>query len=48
VRDALAVRRRIPVRVLRLARRHEVPAYFDVGDLGLDDHARGKADRATG
>jgi hypothetical protein len=32
VRDALAVRRRIPVRVLGLARRHGEPAYFDVDD----------------
>lgn len=36
VRDALAVRRRVPVRVLGLARRHEAPRYFDVGDLALD------------
>jgi hypothetical protein len=36
VRDALAVRRRVPVRVLRLSRRHPEPGYFDVGDPGLD------------
>jgi hypothetical protein len=39
VRDALAVRRRVPVRLLRLARRHAEPGYFDVGDPGLDDPA---------
>jgi hypothetical protein len=32
VRDALAVRRRVPVRVLQLARRHPAPGYFDVDD----------------
>lgn len=37
VRDALAVRRRVLVRLLRLARRHPEPSYFDVGDPGLDD-----------
>lgn len=35
VRDALAVRRRVPVRLLRLARRHPEPGYFDVGDPDL-------------
>ncbi|HEY8471918.1 MAG TPA: hypothetical protein VIL37_04700 [Natronosporangium sp.] len=35
VRDALAVRRRIPVRLLGLARRHPEPAYFDVDDPTL-------------
>lgn len=39
VRDARAVRRRVPVRVLGLARRHAEPAYFDVGDPGLDGPA---------
>jgi hypothetical protein len=38
VRDALALRRRRLVRVLRLARRHPVPAYFDI-----DDPAPGRA-----
>jgi hypothetical protein len=32
VRDALALRRRRLVRVLRLARKHPVPAYFDIDD----------------
>ena len=36
VRDALAVRRRPLVRLLRLARRHPAPAYFDVDDPMLD------------
>jgi hypothetical protein len=36
VRDALAVRRRLPVRMLRLARKHPRPAYFDVDDPALD------------
>jgi hypothetical protein len=36
VRDALAARRRIPVRVLGLARRHDPPAYFDVDDPALE------------
>jgi hypothetical protein len=35
VRDARAVRRRVPVRVLQLARRHGEPAYFDVDDPTL-------------
>ncbi|WP_426505975.1 hypothetical protein ACPPVO_49205 [Dactylosporangium sp. McL0621] len=35
VRDALAVRRRGLVRVFRLARKHAVPAYFDVDDPSL-------------
>jgi hypothetical protein len=38
VRDALALRRRRLVRVLRLARKHPVPAYFDI-----DDPAPGRA-----
>jgi hypothetical protein len=38
VRDALALRRRVPVRALRLAGRFAEPAYFDVDDPGLDDH----------
>jgi hypothetical protein len=36
VRDALAVRRKPVVRLLRLARRHPVPRYFDVDDPMLD------------
>src|SRR5438270_13551588 len=36
VRDALAVRRRRLVRLLRLARKHSAPAYFDVDDPMLD------------
>jgi hypothetical protein len=36
VRDALAVRRRRLVRLLRLARRHPAPRYFDVDDPMLD------------
>jgi hypothetical protein len=35
VRDALAVRRRVVVRLLRLTRRHPRPAYFDIGDPTL-------------
>jgi hypothetical protein len=35
VRDALAVRRRSLVRLFRLARKHAVPAYFDVDDPSL-------------
>ncbi|MFG2042669.1 hypothetical protein [Dactylosporangium sp. NPDC048998] len=35
VRDALAVRRRALVRLFRLARKHPVPAYFDVDDPSL-------------
>jgi hypothetical protein len=38
VRDALALRRRRLVRLLRLARKHPVPAYFDI-----DDPAPGRA-----
>ncbi len=36
VRDALAIRRRPLVRLLRLDRRHPAPAYFDVDDPMLD------------
>lgn len=36
VRDALAVRRQVPVRLLRLTRRHQQPTYFDVDDPTLD------------
>ncbi|BCJ67824.1 hypothetical protein [Polymorphospora rubra] len=32
VRDALAVRRRPIVRLLRMGRRHQLPAYFDIDD----------------
>lgn len=36
VRDALTLRRRRLVRALGLTRRHQEPAYFDVGDPDLD------------
>jgi hypothetical protein len=36
VRDALALRRRPLVRVLRLARGHPVPSYFDIEAPVLD------------
>jgi hypothetical protein len=36
VRDALAVRRRRLVRVLRLTRKHPAPRYFDIDDPMLD------------
>jgi hypothetical protein len=39
VRDALAVRRRRLVRLLRLSRRHTEPRYFDVDDPVLDESA---------
>ena len=39
VRDALAVRRRRLVRLLRLSRRHTEPRYFDVDDPVLDETA---------
>ena len=39
VRDALAVRRRPLVRLLRLSRRHPAPKYFDVDDPMLDPAA---------
>ncbi|HEY2947167.1 MAG TPA: hypothetical protein VGJ53_02015 [Micromonosporaceae bacterium] len=39
VRDALAMRRRPLVRVLRLTRRHPPPAYFDVDDPTLAPRA---------
>jgi hypothetical protein len=35
VRDALAARRRPVVRVMRMARKHELPRYFDVDDPTL-------------
>lgn len=38
VRDARAVRRRIPVRLLGLARRFPEPGYFDIDDPGMDGH----------
>jgi hypothetical protein len=41
VRDALAVRRRRLVRLLRLLRRHPEPRYFDVDDPVLDEIAVG-------
>jgi hypothetical protein len=50
VRDALSVRRRVPVRVLGFARRHGEPGYFDVDDPVLDGIAgqrRPAEDRAT-
>jgi hypothetical protein len=37
VRDALAVRRRPLVRLLRLARRHPLPRFFDIDDPTVDD-----------
>ena len=38
VRDALAVRRRPLVRLLRLARRHNpLPRFFDIDDPTLDE-----------
>jgi len=36
VRDALGARRRPLVRLLRLARRHHLPAYFDIDDTNLE------------
>lgn len=36
VRDALGMRRRLRVRVFRMARRHPVPAYFDIDDPTLN------------
>ncbi|MEO3746684.1 hypothetical protein [Plantactinospora sp. B5E13] len=36
VRDALSVRRRRLVRLLRLARKHEQPRYFDIDDPTLN------------
>jgi hypothetical protein len=36
VRDALAVRHQIAVRILRLAHRHPAPAYFDIDDPTLE------------
>ncbi|HEY7223840.1 MAG TPA: hypothetical protein VH561_09660 [Micromonosporaceae bacterium] len=40
VRDALALRRRPLVRLLRLARRHPAPEFFDIDDPALDPPAR--------
>jgi hypothetical protein len=40
VRDALAVRHRPLVRLLRLARKHPAPRYFDVDDPMLDPAVR--------
>jgi hypothetical protein len=37
VRDALAVRRRWLVRLLRLTRRHPEPAFFNIDDPTLDE-----------
>jgi hypothetical protein len=37
VRDALAVRRRPLVRLLRLARNHPLPRFFDIDDPTVDD-----------
>jgi hypothetical protein len=39
VRDALAVRRRRLVRLLRLARRHPEPRFFDIDEPVLDEAA---------
>ena len=36
VRDALGIRRRLVVRLLRMARNHPVPSYFDIDDPSLD------------
>jgi hypothetical protein len=36
VRDALGLRRRVRVRLFRLARRHPRPSYFDIGDPTLE------------
>jgi hypothetical protein len=48
VRDALAVRRRVVVRMFGLGQRRREPAYFDVDDPGLDsDPVAGRA-RAAG
>jgi hypothetical protein len=38
VRDALGARRRPLVRLLRLARRHDLPAYFDIDDTNLEPY----------
>jgi hypothetical protein len=40
VRDALAVRRQRVVRLLRLARKHPRPTYFDIDDTALE-HRQG-------
>jgi hypothetical protein len=48
VRDACALRRRIPVRLFRLARRHPEPAYFEVDDPGMDEHLAAAPTQATG
>lgn len=40
VRDALAARRRPVVRVMRMARKHEVPRYFDVDDPTISSRPR--------
>ncbi len=37
VRDALAVRRRLLVRMLRLARKHPLPRFFDIDDPTVGD-----------
>jgi hypothetical protein len=39
VRDALAIRRQLVVRALRLGRKHPQPTYFDVDDPTLDEYA---------
>jgi hypothetical protein len=46
VRDALGARRRPLVRLLRLARRHTRPGYFDIGDPTLEP-AEAPADPAA-
>jgi hypothetical protein len=48
VRDALALRHRIPVRLFRLASRHPEPGYFDVDDPGMDEHVEAAPTQATG
>jgi hypothetical protein len=42
VRDALAVRSRPLVRLLRLGGRHLAPAYFDIDDTTLGNHVNGQ------
>jgi hypothetical protein len=45
VRDALAARRRPVVRLMRMARRHECPRYFDIDDPTLTPQSADLADR---
>jgi hypothetical protein len=48
VRDALAARRRPIVRLMRMARRHESPRYFDIDDPTLATRPADPAERAVG